>query len=144
MRRAAWIWFLLFAAQAARADFVSIGEQPAVLYDAPSPKAKKILVVSEHYPLEVVVRLEKWVKVRDNTGQLAWVDKSMLSGSRYVMVSAQLADIRDAADAKGQLVFQAKSGVLLEVIEIAAGGWIKVRHQDGQSGFVKSTQVWGG
>jgi hypothetical protein len=29
------------------------------------------------------------------------------------------------------------------VIEPSSGGWVKVRHADGQVGFLKMSQVWG-
>jgi hypothetical protein len=41
------------------------------------------------------------------------------------------------------VVFQAEQGVALEVMEHGSSGWLKVRHRDGQSGFVKISQVWG-
>jgi flagellar basal body rod protein FlgF len=42
------------------------------------------------------------------------------------------------------VVFEAQRGVLLEVSGPAADGWLPVRHRDGQSGYVRSVQVWGG
>jgi SH3-like domain-containing protein len=33
--------------------------------------------------------------------------------------------------------------VLLELVAPVAAGWVKVRHQDGTSGFVKATEIWG-
>lgn len=133
-----------FSGGAFAVDFVSVGDQPAILYDAPSGKANKLLVVSSHYPLEAVVTLAHWVKVRDNNGNLLWVDKSLLGQAHYVMVTVPLADVRQAASDQAPLVFQAKTGVLLDVDEAASNGWIKVHHQDGQSGYVKASQVWGG
>ena len=34
-------------------------------------------------------------------------------------------------------------GVLLEMSEQPSSGWVKVRHKDGQSGYVKTSEVWG-
>jgi uncharacterized protein YgiM (DUF1202 family) len=31
----------------------------------------------------------------------------------------------------------------LEWLETSVNGWVKVRHRDGQTGYVKITQVWG-
>ncbi len=56
-------------------DFRSVQENAAVLYDAPSKAAKALFVVQRHYPLEVIVNLEAWVKVRDHTGALTWVER---------------------------------------------------------------------
>ena len=57
------------------AEFRSIGDSPAIAYDAPSVKAKKLFVASRDYPLEVIVNIEGWVKVRDAAGDLFWVEK---------------------------------------------------------------------
>ncbi|HEX9686982.1 MAG TPA: hypothetical protein VGA25_14145, partial [Burkholderiales bacterium] len=48
------------AAPAAAAEFRSVAESAAVLYDAPSAKAKKLYVVNLGYPVEVVVVVEGW------------------------------------------------------------------------------------
>ncbi len=84
------------------------------------------------------------MKVRDNNGKLAWVGKALLGGTHYVMVTSPLADIRQAASDQSPLVFRAKTGVLLDVSGNPDNGWIAVHHQDGQSGYVKASQVWGG
>ena len=36
-----------------------------------------------------------------------------------------------------------EKNVSLDYLEAAPGGWIKVRHRDGQSGYVRANQVWG-
>jgi len=126
------------------AEFRSIGESFAVLYDAPSAKAKKLYVMGRGYPLEVVVTLEGWTKVRDASGELFWVENSNLSKDYHtVLVKAQLADVRQAADDGSPLVFQAQRNVILDLVEVTANGWAHVSHPDGQSGFVKLSQIWG-
>lgn len=146
-----WVWqsgfaWLLLAVcpavPALAADYVSVAANATLFYDAPSIKSKKLFIVSEMYPVEVVVSLSEWTKVRDITGKLAWVEKKRLSSKRSVLVSVARADIRQAAEDKAPLVFQAEKGVVLEFIE-SVPGWIKVRHRDGQSGFVRVAQVWG-
>lgn len=123
-------------------EFRSVGET-AVLYDAPSTKAKKLYVVSRGYPVEAVVVVEGWVKVRDASGELTWIESKYLSDKRTVMVRVPLAQIRQSADESAPVVFQAQENVVLELVEEARGGWLKVRHRDGQSGFVKLAEVWG-
>ena len=133
-----------YAAAAAAQEFVSVGDGPAILFDAPSLKAKRLFVLSPHYPLEKVVVLASWVKVRDNNGNLFWVEKSALGDKHYVMVSVPVADVRQSASPDAPLVFQAKEKVLLGISSAPANGWIGVLHQDGQGGYVKASQVWGG
>ena len=132
-----------WAGAGAAADFRSVAENAAVLYDAPSAKAKKLYVVSHGYPVEVVVVVEGWSKVRDASGELTWIESRQLSDQRTVMVRMPLAQVREAADDNAPVAFQAQQNVLLELLEVAGGGWLRVRHRDGQSGFVRVAQVWG-
>ena len=62
----------------AAVEFRAIGDRPAVLYDAPSSKADRLFVASRNYPFEVVVKLDHWTKVRDATGEVAWVENKAL------------------------------------------------------------------
>ena len=60
---------LALAAFAGAADFHSTSEA-AVLYDAPSLKAKPLYVLGRDVPLEVIVNVEGWLKVRDAGGSV--------------------------------------------------------------------------
>ena len=124
------------------ADYRSVTEIAAVLYDAPSAKSKKLYVVSQGYPFEIVVVVEGWSKVRDASGDLTWIESKHLADKRTVLVKAPLAQVREAADDNSPVVFQAQQNVLLDLLEVA-GGWLRVRHRDGQAGFIRVTQVWG-
>jgi SH3-like domain-containing protein len=114
-----------------------------VLYDAPSQRGSKLFVVRRETPVEVVVSLEGWSKVRDADGRLTWIEKKFLAERRSVIVTADIADVRQKAEEGSPLVFEAEKNVALEYLEAAPGGWIKVRHRDGASGFVRSSQIWG-
>lgn len=114
-----------------------------VLYDAPSQRGSKLYVIRRYTPVEVVVALDGWSKVRDAEGSLAWIEKKYLSDKRSVIVTADRAEIRQKAEDGSALVFEAEKNVSLEYLETAPGGWIKVRHLDGQTGFVRGNQIWG-
>lgn len=125
------------------ADFRSVGENVAVLYDAPSLKARKLYIVNQGYPVEVVVMVEGWSKVRDASGELTWVESRQLTDKRTVLVRTPLAQVREAADDNAPVVFEARQNVLLELVGVA-GAWMRVRHRDGEAGYVRVAQVWGG
>ena len=131
------------ASPAAAGEFRSIAENGTPMYDAPSVRAKKLFVASRYYPVEVVINIDAWVKVRDQAGDLTWVEKKALSDKRTVIVTAAFADVRQSPGDQSPLVFQAQQGVALDVAEVQAGGWVKVRHADGQVGYLKIGQVWG-
>ena len=131
-----------FALPALAVEYRTV-EVPAVLYDAPSQKGGKLFVIKRNTPVEVVIGLEGWVKVRDADGGLAWIEKKNLSERRSLIVTATRAVVRQNASEAAAVVFEAEKGVAFDYLESTAGGWIKVRHRDGQSGFVRANQVWG-
>jgi SH3-like domain-containing protein len=143
MRGRAALLLLLAASPAAAGEFRSIAENGTPMYDAPSVRAKKLFVASRYYPVEVVINIDAWVKVRDQAGDLTWVEKRALSDKRTVVVTAALAEVRQSPSEQAALVFQAQQGVALDVAEPQTGGWLKVRHADGQVGYLKIGQVWG-
>jgi SH3-like domain-containing protein len=143
MRGLAALVLLALASVAAAGEFRSIVESGTPMYDAPSVRAKKLFVASRYYPVEVVINIDAWVKVRDQAGDLSWVEKKALSDRHTVVVTAAIAEVRQAPSEQAALVFQAQQGVALDVAEPQTGGWVKVRHAGGQVGYLKITQVWG-
>ena len=128
---------------AGAAEFRAVADDAVILYDAPSAQSQKLFVVNQGYPLEVVVSVQGWVKVRDAGGALSWVDAKKVSAkSRSVMVRVAQATVRQAADDSAAVVFQAQQNVLLELTE-SAGAWLRVKHRDGATGFIRASSVWG-
>lgn len=120
-----------------------MSQNGTILYDAPSRAAVPQFVLSAGYPLEVVVSLEAWVKVRDHAGALTWVERRALADRRMVVVTAQAAEVRQKADDAAPVAFRAAQFLALELVEVTAQGWIRVQHRDGSSGFLRANQVWG-
>jgi len=144
--RLAVIVFVAACASYAQAqEFRAVAESAVVLYDAPSAKSKKLFIVNQGYPLEVLVVVEGWVKVRDANGGLSWIEAGLLppKGARTVMVKAPVAQVRQSADETAPVAFQAQQNVILDLVEITGNGWLRVRHRDGVGGFVRAAQVWG-
>lgn len=125
------------------AEFRTVADNAAVMYDAPSKASTPLYVASRFYPLEVIVNLDAWVKVRDHTGTLSWVEKRALSTRRMVIVTAPNVEVRSRPDDASPLAFQATQNVALDLVEIVPDGWLRVRHPDGATGYVRSGLVWG-
>lgn len=143
MRRAALAAALLAALPAGAVEWRSIGERPAMLYDAPSTRADRLFVATRGYPFEVLVKLDQWTKVRDANGEVAWVENKALSERAVALVTVPVADVHSEPNAQSPLVFEAYKQVLLEIVEPASGEWVRVRHRDGQQGYVRVAHVWG-
>lgn len=124
--------------------FRSIGVEDAVMFDAPSDKARRIYQAPKGMPVEVVSVLQVWVKVRDMQGDVAWVHREDLADRRTVIATAQLPLLKEPY-AAGARWFEAVRGVIFDLQDERVGDdmFVRVRHADGQAGFVASDQVWG-
>ena len=132
----------LAAAQAGASDFRSLAE-PAILYDAPSKQGKPLFVIQRYTPVEMVVNIDRWVKVREPAGSLLWLERRQLSEKRTAIITAARADIRQKPDAGAPLAFEAVKDVVLELTDKPADGWVRVKHRDDTSGFIRINQIWG-
>lgn len=143
-RRTLVALLLVSAASAALAvDYRSVSVPAAILYDSPSQQGKKLYLIKAQTPVEVVVRLEGWFKVRDAEGSLAWIESRSLAERRMLVVTAPRGEIRQADKPEASLVAELDKWVAVEFVEAASPGWAKVRHKDGEAGYIRSTQVWG-
>jgi SH3-like domain-containing protein len=142
LRRLLLVALTGFAVAAQALDYRSLAA-PSILYDSPSIKGKPLYIVNAGTPVESVVTIEGWVKVRDMQGALAWLEKKSLSDKRTVQVRVDRAPVLAQADDKAPQVFEAERDVVLDLLEATNTGWAKVRHRDGQIGYVKTLQVWG-
>lgn len=135
--------FAFLASTASALEFKSVSAPVAILYDSPSAKGKKLYLIRQFAPLEVVVSIDGWTKIRDAEGTLAWIDKKAISDKRTVVVIASKGEIRQSPDANAAMAFETEKWVALELQEPAAAGWALVRHRDGNSGYIRANQVWG-
>jgi SH3-like domain-containing protein len=140
----------VFAGAARAADYRTTSETPTLLYDAPSLKARPLFVYGRDVPLEVLVTVEGWTKIRDVGGAFGWIPNKSLAEKRVLLVRVAVADVRANPDDAAPLVFRAEQNVLLDLAESATSpattvtpGWVKARHRDGQIGYVRVNQVFG-
>ncbi|MDB5807685.1 MAG: hypothetical protein JWN73_5007 [Betaproteobacteria bacterium] len=124
------------------AEFRAVAE-PSIFYDAPAVRGKKLFVAPKGMPVEVVISIENWVKVRDRGGDLMWIERKSLTDKRTVVVSAPVAQVRDKPDDGARVLLDAAQDVSLDLVEAPSSGWAKVHHRDGVVGYVRASQVWG-
>jgi len=135
---------LLGMATAAQAlEFRSVKAHGAIMHEAPWASSKKLYVLSQGYPVEVIGSQPDWARVRDMAGGVAWMPVSSLSSQRTVVVSAARAELRRSPDSKAPLAFAAARDVVLTLVEPPKSGWVKVRHADGSSGYGPISAFWG-
>jgi len=126
----------------ASAEFRSVNVLKAVVYDSPSAQSKKLYLLGQGYPVEVIVNLAEWVKVRDQQGGLSWIDAKQLSTKRTLLIVSPV-EIKQAPETSGAVLARVEKDVVVDLLEPAKNGWVKVKHRDGLVGFVQASAVWG-
>jgi SH3-like domain-containing protein len=125
------------------AEFRSVSIAKVIGYDAPSTEATKTYIYSKDYPLEVIVNLGDWLKLRDQQGSLSWVENKNLSQKRAVLV-LEKTDLTQTETQPSALVATVEKGVSLELVSMEVkNGLVKVKHRDGFTGYVQATKLWG-
>ncbi len=137
------LFFVSLAGAATPLEFRSVGPNPIIMYDAPGVKGMKLYVAPSGMPIEIILISGAWCRVRDMNGDLSWVEAKDLVTRRNVVVKISNARVRATADESAALAFSADKHVLLEMVEAPVGAWVKVKHRDGATGFVRITDVWG-
>ena len=115
-----------------------------------SGPGKKYIIKWEYgfgFPLVVVKKKGKWVKVKDFEGDSGWIYKNLLTDNPRMIVKAnrnqnESINIRQAPGTKGKIVGKAYYGVVFSTIE-QRSGWVKVKHDTGLKGWIKRSLLWG-
>lgn len=92
-------------------------------------------------PLKITAEFENWRRVEDADGAGGWIHYSLLSGTRSVLVTADMAEFRAAAQDDAPVVAQAERGVVARLMECTAL-WCRIS-ADGERGWVRKTEIWG-
>ena len=132
----------LTAGAAQAIEFRSLTEA-AIVYDTPSAEGRRLFILRPGTPVEIVVTLDQWIKVREPSGSLSWIERRVLAKRRTLLITAERAAIRREARDDAPLSFEAARNVVVELIEAPTLGWAKVRHADGLEGYIRASDVWG-
>ena len=130
------------ASGAQAVEYRSTARHGVIFYDTPADTSAKRFILSANIPLEVMSEQADWVRVRDRDGTLSWIKKSDVSARRFVQAN-RLSNVRQSADANAPTLFKVDRNVLLEHFDTSNTGWVKVKHRDGQTGYIRIEDVWG-
>jgi SH3-like domain-containing protein len=92
-------------------------------------------------PLKITAEHENWRRVEDADGVGGWVHYALLSGTRSVLVTEDMAEFRAAPEPGANVVLQAEYGVVARLLECRAE-WCRIS-ADGTRGWVRKTSIWG-
>mgnify|MGYP001340881788 FL=1 len=139
------VFFLTFFCFNVSAEFLSVKTKNSILFEGPSSSTKKKFIVTEGYPLKVLVSLKDWKKVEDHLGKISWVRTKDLDRERTVMtLKSEVTIYNKPSINQSKLAYVDEFVVLNLVSPIVTDGWIKVKSTTvGLEGFIKVEEVWG-
>jgi SH3-like domain-containing protein len=124
--------------------FVALRSDKVHLRSGPGLRYPKIWIYQhQHLPMEVISEFDTWRKVRDWEGSEGWVHQSLLIGTRYVIVTADMIDLYAAADKTARKIARVANGVTGRV-ESCPGGmdWCQIQFGDFE-GWAQRDGLWG-
>ncbi|MGO4908105.1 SH3 domain-containing protein [Pseudorhodobacter sp. W20_MBD10_FR17] len=92
-------------------------------------------------PLRVTAEYENWRRIEDSEGAGGWVHYSLLSGTRSILVTAPMLDLRATPLPDGIVVLRAEAGVIGRVQECSIDWcWLSI---GGEKGWAPKSGFWG-
>ena len=137
--------FFTFFSSTVFAEFLSVKNKNLILFEGPSTATKKKFIVTEGYPLKVIVSLKDWKKVEDHLGKISWAQTKNLVRERTVItLNPQATIYNKPSTSEAKLAYIEELVVLSLVSPIVTNGWIKVKSvSTGLEGFISINEVWG-
>lgn len=124
-------------------QMVSVRGSVLNMRSGPSTNTEILWELAKGYPLQVIQRKGRWLKVRDFEGDTGWVAKSLTGRTPYYIVKSRIANVRSGPGTKNRIVGKAEQGELLRTRE-KRDGWIRVDRQGGnKGGWISSKLLWG-
>lgn len=153
LKRAGWLaLFLLIlvwpvCSGAAGFVMVSVAGEKVNLRKGPSTQYPIIWELGKGFPLRIRSYKDNWIKVSDFEGDIGWIYKDLVSKKPHLIVkinknSKARINIRSGPGTKYKVVGKAEYGVVFQTLK-RGDGWVKVRHEDGLTGWVKRSLLWG-
>lgn len=133
--------FLIFSV--CHAEIVTVTSHSAeLLTDASKLGTFVVLDAPKYYPLSVQSERNDYYQVRDFLGRTGWVEKSLVSNAKGVVIEVHRANIRKGPGTNYPIVFRALRGVAFKVLQ-EKNGWLEVSHESGKTGWVSKPLTWG-
>ena len=141
------LFFSGVASDAAAITMVSVAGEKVNMRKGPSTKYAVKWELGKGFPLRVIGSQGNWLKVSDFESDVGWVYKKLVNRNPHLVVkvnkkSKKRANIRSGPGTKYKIVGKAEYGVVFKTLQ-RGDGWVKVQHEQGLTGWVKRSLLWG-
>jgi len=150
MKRLFWgivFWLLSVAIAHAGIEMVSIAKEGVNMRSGPGTKYAIVWELGKGFPLRVIGSKGNWLKVVDFEKDEGWVYKPLVTKRPHLIVkvqknTAKKINVRSGPGRQYKVIGMAYYGVVFKTMK-RGNGWVKVRHEDGLTGWVKRSLLWG-
>ena len=126
----------------ANAKRLSVVAHRANVRSGPGTGRQILWTVGKHYPVDTIRKSGNWYRIRDFEGDIGWIHRSLLKKTPAVVVKSALVNVRKGPGTNFRVLFQAEKGTSFMLLR-RKGKWFKVRHADGDTGWIHRNLVWG-
>jgi SH3-like domain-containing protein len=136
------LFFLVYTTSIAySAQRLSVKSKIANIRSGPGTNYKVLWQVERYTPIKVINKSGKWYKFKDFEGDTGWIYKKLVGNISTVITTKTNCNVRSGPSTKNTIVFTAEKGIPFKVIK-RKGNWIKVKHSDGDTGWIYKSLVW--
>ncbi|HID96763.1 MAG TPA: peptide-binding protein [Thermodesulfobacteriaceae bacterium] len=145
MRFFSFLLVLLITASAhgtSLAEMVSIDRTVVNMRSGPGKQYSVTWHLPKGYPLKVIKKKRKWIKVRDFEDYTGWVYRPLVNRKPHLIVKAERANMRSGPGKSFHVIDTVDFGTIFKTLR-HKGGWVKVMREDGTTGWVYRKLLWG-
>ncbi|MBF0274793.1 MAG: SH3 domain-containing protein [Nitrospinae bacterium] len=130
-------------AQSAFGEYVAIVQEKANIRSKPGVSSPLLYTMNHslNYPLRVLKRSGRWLKVKDYEGDSGWIAKFLTSRINAVIVKKK-AHVRNGPGTQFKNLWTAVKGETFRVIE-KKGSWLHVIDSVENRGWIYKKLLWG-
>ncbi len=128
-------------ASTAFAERLAVAVPKANVRLGPGSQTKVLWQVEKYHPLLILEKDGDWYKFSDYEGDKGWIHSSLLFDQETVITKKENCNVRSGAGTGYQVMFRTVKGIPLKVLK-REGSWIKVQHEDGDTGWIHKALVW--
>lgn len=133
---------LTTALPAAAQQMVSIQGSAVNLRAGPRANAEVLWEVTRGYPLKVIGRQGRWLRVQDFENDHAWVARSLTGRTPHHVVRTDVANLRSGPGTRFKVLARLQRYEVLRT-RGKQEGWVRVERETGQRGWVAKRLLWG-
>ncbi|TAJ86656.1 SH3 domain-containing protein [Reyranella sp.] len=140
--------FLAFVASLAVASpsmaqrMVSIASKEVNMRTGPGTGYGTDWTLGHGYPLKVIGRQGKWLKVSDFENDKGWVYGPLTGSTPMHIVKVKVANMRSQPTMDSRIVGKVAYGNVLKTLE-RRESWVKVQREGGLRGWIAKRLLWG-